>query len=57
VDCAERVNDLVQEDKRITVTDIADKVDISGGSAYFIMNEELEVSQKLCKVTAKAAYR
>jgi hypothetical protein len=44
---AKRMNFLVQKDRRITVTDIADKLDISCGSAYSITHTNLRY-QTLC---------
>jgi hypothetical protein len=38
---------VVQEDRWITVTDTADKLDISCGSAYFIIHEDLRY-RKIC---------
>jgi len=38
-DNVKRVNALVQEGRQITVTHIADKMDISYGSAYSIVRE------------------
>jgi hypothetical protein len=43
----ERVNALVQEDRQITVTDVADEVDISCGSAYSIIHEDTGYN-KIC---------
>jgi hypothetical protein len=40
-DSVEEVNALVQEDRQITVTDTAKKLDISCGSAYSIIHEDL----------------
>jgi hypothetical protein len=39
-DNVERFNAPVREDRRIIVTDIADKLDISCGTAYSIIHEE-----------------
>jgi predicted transcriptional regulator len=50
----ERINAL-EEGRWITVTDIANKLDISCGSAYSFMHEDLGY-HKYC-VSAKAAYR
>jgi hypothetical protein len=47
-DNVERFNALIQEDKRITVTDVTNILDIGYGS---------RVSEKLYKVGAKAAHR
>jgi len=52
-DSVERVNVLVQEDRQITVTDIAKKLDISGWSAYFIIHRDFRYH----KICVKAAYR
>jgi hypothetical protein len=56
VDNVERVNALLQEDRHITVT-YTDKFDVSCGSTYSIIHEDLRLSQNLCKVSAKVAYR
>jgi len=40
-DSVERVNALVQEDRQLTDTDIADKLDIICRSAYSIILEDL----------------
>jgi excinuclease UvrABC helicase subunit UvrB len=40
-DNVERVNTLVQEDRRITVTDIANKLDIRYGSTYFTIRSKI----------------
>jgi len=47
---------LCFKDSQIIFTDIADKLDISYGSAYYIIHEGLGY-QNLCKVGAKAAYK
>jgi ribosomal protein S25 len=47
VDIVERVNILVEEDRLITVTDTADKLDISCGIAYFIIREDSRY-HKIC---------
>jgi len=36
----ERVNALIQEDRQINVFDIADRLDVSCGSAYSIIHED-----------------
>jgi len=41
----------------ITVTDIADKLDIICGSAYFVIHNNLGYHKIMCKGGAKAAYR
>jgi transposase len=46
-DNVERVDALLQEDRRITVADIANKLDISYGFAYSIIYEDLGY-HKLC---------
>jgi hypothetical protein len=38
-DNVEQVNAMVQEDRQITVTDIADKLNFSSGSVYSIIHE------------------
>jgi hypothetical protein len=40
-DSVELVNGLVQEDRRITVTDIANKLDINCGFAHSIIPEDI----------------
>jgi hypothetical protein len=47
VDNAEQVNALVQENRWITVTDEADKLAISCGSAYSIIHKDFEYN-KIC---------
>jgi hypothetical protein len=47
VDNAKAVNALFQEDRKITVTDIANKLDISCGFTYSIMHEDLGY-HKIC---------
>jgi hypothetical protein len=42
VDNVEQVNFLVQEDRRITVTYVANKLDISCGSAYYVICENFK---------------
>jgi len=37
----EQINALVQEDKQITVTDIANKMDIRCGSVYSVTHKDL----------------
>jgi len=44
----ERVNALVQEDRRINVTHTADKLDISCGAAHSIIHEDPEY-HKICR--------
>jgi ribosomal protein S25 len=46
-DSAEQVNARVQEERWITVTDTADKFDISCVSAYSIIHEDLGY-HKIC---------
>jgi hypothetical protein len=46
-DIVGRVNALVQEDKQIAVADIADKLDISCGSAYSTIHDDLRY-HKIC---------
>jgi len=41
------VNALVQEDTQITVTDTADKLDISCGPAYSVIHEDFRY-HKIC---------
>jgi hypothetical protein len=53
VDNAERVNALVQEGRRITVTDIADKLDISYGICILHHPQGPLVTQNLCKCLPK----
>jgi hypothetical protein len=48
-DNVERVNALVQENRRTTVTDIGDKLDISCESTYSIIHKDLEF-HKICAV-------
>jgi hypothetical protein len=40
-DEVEGLNALVQEDRQITVTDVADKLDTSCGSVYSIIHKDL----------------
>jgi hypothetical protein len=47
VDNVEQVNALVQEDRQITVTHTADELEISCGSAYSIVHEDLGY-HKIC---------
>jgi hypothetical protein len=45
--CVERINALVQGDRQFNVTDIADELDISCGSAYSISHVDLGY-HKIC---------
>jgi hypothetical protein len=47
VTSVDRVNTLIQESRRITVSAVANVLDISYGSAYSIMHDELKY-RKVC---------
>jgi hypothetical protein len=47
MDDAKQVNALIQEDRQLTVTDIANKFDITCGPAYSIIQEDLGY-HKIC---------
>jgi hypothetical protein len=49
----EQIAPVLQVYTWITVTDTVEKLDISFGSAYSIIQEDLKASQNLCKVGAK----
>jgi len=47
VDSVEWVDAMVQEDRQISVTDIANKLDVSCGSAYSVIHKDLKY-RKIC---------
>jgi len=56
-DNVERFSSVVQEDRRITIIDIVDKLDISCTDVCIFHHPRgPRASQNLCKVHAKAAY-